>query len=103
MKDLNFCPYEVLDLVPFTSTAKDVKSAFRRLALKYHPDRNKKSGAREKFEQIKLASEILLSECLKVIYDQYLKAKLEQRERLARATTDRQQLIEDLLAREKVY
>jgi curved DNA-binding protein CbpA len=45
------------------------------LALKWHPDRNKAPNAREMFEKIKLASEILLSESLRQIYDEFLKAK----------------------------
>ena len=40
---------------------KEIKSAYRKLALKYHPDRNRDPGSREKFQEIKSACEFLLS------------------------------------------
>ena len=75
MADLSFCPYKILELEPFKPVEKDVKSAYRRLALVWHPDRNKAPNARDMFEKIKLASEILLSDSLRAIYDDYLRAK----------------------------
>lgn len=43
--------YKVLG-VPRDADAKAIKDAFRRLALQYHPDRNKEPGAEEKFKEI---------------------------------------------------
>lgn len=43
--------YRILG-VPKTATTADIKKAFRKLALKYHPDRSKKSDAEEKFRKI---------------------------------------------------
>lgn len=77
LKDLKFCPYNVLELPPMTNDDKKIKSHFRKLAFKFHPDRNQSEGARDKFEIIKLASEILLSHSLKSAYDVYLQAKIE--------------------------
>ena len=62
VQDSNFCPYKLLKVKEFTATAQEVKSAYRRLALIWHPDRNKAENARDMFEKIKLASEVLLSE-----------------------------------------
>jgi molecular chaperone DnaJ len=50
--------YEVLG-VPRDADARAIKAAFRKLALKYHPDRNKEPGAEERFKQIAEAYAIL--------------------------------------------
>jgi DnaJ-class molecular chaperone len=51
-------PYEVLGLAK-TASASEVKSAFRRLAKKYHPDQSKETRAKEKFAEINAAYEIV--------------------------------------------
>ena len=38
--------------VPKTASEKDIKKAFRKLAMEYHPDKNPDPEARKKFEQI---------------------------------------------------
>jgi molecular chaperone DnaJ len=45
--------------VPREATEKQIKDAFRTLALKYHPDRNKEPGAEEKFKEIAAAYAVL--------------------------------------------
>ncbi|MDJ0945294.1 MAG: DnaJ C-terminal domain-containing protein [Kiloniellales bacterium] len=50
--------YEVLG-VPSNADEKAIKDAFRKLALKYHPDRNKEPGAEERFKEIAEAYAIL--------------------------------------------
>ena len=43
------------------ASEKDIKRAFRKLAMKYHPDKNKEPGAEEKFKELaKGLSEILI-------------------------------------------
>ncbi|GJP33532.1 hypothetical protein CLOM_g18061 [Closterium sp. NIES-68] len=51
-------PYEVLG-VPRGASQKEIKSAFRRLALKYHPDVNKAPDAQQRFVRIKQAYQTL--------------------------------------------
>jgi len=50
--------YAVLGIQPSASD-KEVKKAFKKLAIKYHPDKNKEEGANEKFQEIGAAYEIL--------------------------------------------
>ncbi|KAL8548905.1 hypothetical protein ACS0TY_007968 [Phlomoides rotata] len=61
-------PYEVLGVTPSAST-KEIKGAYRRLALKYHPDVNKEAGAQEKFLRIKHAYNTLLNSKSRGKYD----------------------------------
>lgn len=61
-------PYQVLGVSPSAST-QDIKRAYRRLALKYHPDVNKEAGAQEKFMRIKQAYNTLLNSKSRDKYD----------------------------------
>ena len=73
------------------------------MSLVWHPDRNKAPSASEKFQQIKEASLILLSDADRKNYDAYLKLKKEAQERIERQGADRKKIIEELLMREKEY
>ncbi len=61
-------PYEVLGLAKSASAA-EVKSAFRKLAKKFHPDQSKESRAKERFAEIGSAYEILGDEKKRAAYD----------------------------------
>lgn len=62
-------PYDVLG-VPKSASAADIKKAFRQLAKKYHPDRNKDDvKAQERFAEIGSAYEILGDEKKKAQFD----------------------------------
>merc|ERR1712179_282860 len=49
----------------------EIKKAYRKLALKYHPDKNQSPGAEEKFKEIGEAYDVLSDAKKKAIYDQY--------------------------------
>lgn len=62
--------YEVLG-VSKNATDSEIKSAYRKQALKWHPDRNKSPEANEKFKEINKAFEVLSNREKRQMYDQY--------------------------------
>ena len=61
--------YEILG-VSKRATDEQLKSAFRKKALEYHPDRNKSKDAEEKFKEINEAYQILSDSDKRTKYDQ---------------------------------
>src|SRR5580693_1202667 len=69
--------YKVLD-VGKTASEADIKKAYRRLAMKFHPDRNPGDHAAEdKFKECKEAAEVLGDAQRRAIYDQHGHAGIE--------------------------
>ncbi len=62
--------YEVLG-VDRKATQAEIRSAYRKLALKYHPDRNKEPDAANKFKEVSEAYAILSDENKRRQYDQF--------------------------------
>lgn len=54
-----------------TASESEIKAAYRRQALKWHPDRNKSAEATTKFKEVTKAFEILSDPKKKEMYDQY--------------------------------
>jgi molecular chaperone DnaJ len=68
--------YEVLG-VPRTADQAEIKRAFRKLAMEYHPDRNPAPDAAEKFKEINRAYEVLGDEQKRAMYDRFGHAGVE--------------------------
>ncbi|MBI3809903.1 MAG: DnaJ domain-containing protein [Nitrospirae bacterium] len=70
--------YEVLG-VDRTATRDQIKQAYRQLALKCHPDRNKAPDATEKFKEIAEAYAVLSDDAKRREYDSYGHAGVRER------------------------
>ncbi|ANQ47838.2 DnaJ domain-containing protein [Flammeovirga sp. MY04] len=65
--------YEILG-ISRSSSKKEIKAAYKKLAKKYHPDTNKTdSNSSEKFKEIAFAYEYLMNDYQRQMYDQWLK------------------------------
>ncbi|XP_073158732.1 uncharacterized protein [Henckelia pumila] len=62
--------YSVLN-VGRSATLQEIKSSYRKLARKYHPDMNKEPGAEEKFKEISAAYEVLSDDEKRSAYDRF--------------------------------
>lgn len=63
--------YQTLE-IPKTATSEDIKKTYRKLALKYHPDKNPNNPeAADRFKEINHAHSILMDMTKRNIYDNY--------------------------------
>lgn len=69
--------YDVLGVARSASKA-EIKKAYRKLAMKHHPDRNKGADATEKFKEVSEAYAVLSDEKKRAQYDQYGHAGFDQ-------------------------
>ncbi|MBI2031494.1 MAG: J domain-containing protein [Candidatus Levybacteria bacterium] len=69
--------YKILGISK-NATGDEIKKAYRKLALAYHPDRNKSKEAHEKFKEITQAYEVLSDSNKRQTYDQYGPAAFSQ-------------------------
>ena len=70
--------YDILGINKNASKA-EIKKAYRKLALKYHPDKNPDKNAEEKFKEVSEAYAVLYDDKKRRLYDQYGHAGIDQR------------------------
>lgn len=70
--------YEVLG-VPKNASREEIKKAYRKLAMEYHPDRNKSPGAEEKFKEVSEAYGVLSDDAKRQQYDAFGHEGIDQR------------------------
>ncbi|KAL1925978.1 hypothetical protein VTP01DRAFT_7174 [Rhizomucor pusillus] len=69
-KPVDLYYYELLGVQP-TATSIEIKKAFRKLAMVYHPDKNKEPDAEEKFKEVSEAYQVLYDPDLRAHYNKY--------------------------------
>ncbi len=62
--------YDVLGIAR-TASGEEIKKAFRRLAMQFHPDRNQDDGAESRFKQVNEAYEVLSDPDKRAMYDRF--------------------------------
>ncbi|XP_066262605.1 dnaJ homolog subfamily C member 17 [Euwallacea similis] len=94
--------YEILEIEP-SSSASEIKKAYRKKALQCHPDKNPDDlEAAKKFHQLSKILEILADEAAKAAYDKVLKGRKQAALRHQELDGKRRKLKEDLEAKEKL-
>ena len=89
--------YEVLG-VPEDATKEQVKAVYRRLALRYHPDRNKNPAAQEKFKEISQA----YAEACEALQNQELVTEEQPSVRIPVSFADREEPLPEETFREEL-
>jgi DnaJ family protein C protein 9 len=60
--------YQILEVTK-AAPAADIKAAYRRLALKFHPDRSSESEAKHRFQEVSRAYDVLSDSARRQLYD----------------------------------
>ena len=97
--DVDF--YELLGITFESCSENDIQRAYRKTALKYHPDKIGKAFDPAKYELFQAAKDVLIDPELKSKYDNQRNAKLQKQRANELFEGRRRQMKEDLEARER--
>jgi DnaJ family protein C protein 17 len=92
--------YELLG-VTFETSESDIRRAYRKTALKYHPDKLGKDFDPEKFHLLQIANDVLGDPSAKAAYDNARNARLQKQRQNELFEGKRRQMKENLEARER--
>ena len=88
--------YKILGL-PKDGSEEQIRKAYRRLALRYHPDRNPGDpGAEERFKEIAEAYGVLIDPAKRTQYDQWLRADAQHRTASGGFRYSQEQIFQDM-------
>ncbi|OLN83696.1 Pre-mRNA-splicing factor cwf23 [Colletotrichum chlorophyti] len=93
--------YELLKIGPTVTEEKEIKRAWRKESLKYHPDKLQDAFDPEKWELFETARDVLLDTAARAAYDNARKAALMRQAERERVQGDRKRLIDELEAAEQ--
>ncbi|KAK4554350.1 hypothetical protein LTR86_008558 [Recurvomyces mirabilis] len=93
--------YDLLNLSS-TASASEIRTAYRKTSRLYHPDKVGPNNveAREKFELVQIAADVLSDQAVRELYDNARRARHEKKEREAAFDGRRKWMKEDLERRE---
>lgn len=95
--------YAVFDLT-IEATREDVKGKYKKMVPLVHPDRNPDDPhAKEKFQRLQKAYELLMDEQARAAYDAVLRTKMARKLREAEMDKDRKRMLDKLVDGENAY
>ncbi|KAL7901105.1 hypothetical protein HDV63DRAFT_187664 [Trichoderma sp. SZMC 28014] len=100
--DKNIDLYELLGVDALTSK-EDIRRAWRKASLKYHPDKRGEDFDASKWELFERARDILSDAEARAAYDQSLKAKLLRKQEREAMDKEHKKFADDLEARENAH